>query len=94
MLHWYTRAAEGNSSEGLFYLGWAHHQGVGTPCNATLAALHYTRSFRSAGKVYSRAVAALLGLWTLQVEKILEPIAGGWRISILKGWPCALTDSS
>ena len=84
MLHWFTQAAaSSNATEGLFYLGWAHHRGLGTPRNVSRAKELYRQAADSAGKLYARAMAPLLGLTALWVEALLEPVAGGEEVVVV-----------
>ena len=77
MLRWYTVAADANSTEGLFLLGWAHHRGVGTDRNLTKAAELYLRAIQMAGKKNrARAVASMLGLLAMRLDVMLQPLFG------------------
>ena len=77
MLHWYQIAADANSTEGLFLLGWAHHRGVGVPRNLTTARELYLRAVQQAGKTHkARSIAARLGLVAMWIDAVLLPIFG------------------
>ena len=77
MLYWYRVAADANSTEGLYLLGWAHHRGVGTARNVTAARGLYARAVQLAGKGHrARAVAPMLGLVALRLDALLLPVFG------------------
>lgn len=77
MLHWYRIAADANSTEGLFLLGWVHHRGIGVPRNLTTARELYLRTVHRAGKTHkARSVAARLGLMAMRIDAVLLPVFG------------------
>eukprot|EP00798_Chlamydomonas_sp_ICE-L_P030619 gene30619-35630_t len=76
VFHWYNKSVANNLTEGLFYLGWAHHQGVGTLPNNTRAKELYQQAIKQAGKDYVRGLAARAALVALSIEESIEPYAG------------------
>lgn len=77
--YWYQKAAENNNTEGLYYLGWAHHYGVGVERNLTTAVALYWRCIKAAGSSVTqlpRMVAPRLALIAMQLDLWLEPLLG------------------
>ncbi|GAX82414.1 hypothetical protein CEUSTIGMA_g9842.t1 [Chlamydomonas eustigma] len=76
-LEWYQKAADANSSEGLYLVGWAHQRGFGAAINLSAASHWYAMSINAAGQGrWAYQVAPRLGLLSVKLDKWAQPRYG------------------